>query len=118
MCSRLCWWCKTWCPTQEIQDAQQQGTLEPGETEEPSRCCLPRKPKPLPKVMMPVEEEEGPPLTDPRADPRILRGAAMEEYGDASVEYGDEPVEEPAEPVEPVKKNGKQKQTKNHVRFG
>ena len=36
----------------------------------------------LPKVMMPVEEEEGPPLTDPRArDPRILRERRWKSMG-------------------------------------
>ena len=59
--------------------------------------------------MMPIEEE-GPVLTDPRADPRILRGAAAEEFGgDAGADYGADEDNENEKNAVPMRKNGKQK---------
>ena len=77
MCSRFLWWWFSCCPSQEIQDAEQQAT-EDEDTSVRCCCCFRRHPKPKEvKIMMPIEEE-GPPLTDPRADPRILRGSVEE----------------------------------------
>ena len=124
MCSRLWWWIQSCCPSQEIEDARQNGTLANNETEtESTGCCGCFKKKPklveISNVMMP-EDEEGPVLTDPRADPRILRGTAMEEYGDAAEAYHS--AEEQEEEIkthekEPPreKKNGKKKN--GSVRF-